>query len=275
MREHDPVRAGDHGLGGRPPQPGARQRGAPRPSRRVRARHAARPGGADHRPADRPRLAEGRAEHLPHRRGRVLRRGRVRARPLVRRRRRARARQRADPRAPRAPRAHRLADRPLQPPLLPRAAALGAAARRPRARHGRADDARHRRLQARERRLRARARATRCSSAIADVLLRSTVRAFRHRLPRRRRGVRGDPALVLDGGRARHRRAPDGRARRNLGRCRRRDHPVRRRRARARACDERARAVRLRRVGDDDREGAGEGPRRRLRGPPRGAPARR
>ena len=127
-RERDPVRPGDHRLGGRPPQPGARQRGAPRPARRVRARDAARPGGADHRSADRPRLAEGRAEHLPHRRGRVLRRGRVRARPLVRRRRRARARQRADPRAPRAPRAHRLADRPLQPPLLPRAAALRAAA---------------------------------------------------------------------------------------------------------------------------------------------------
>ena len=61
-------------------------------------------------------------------RGRVVRRGRVRARPLVRRRRGARARQRAGPRAPRAPRAHRLADGPLQPPLLPRAAARRAPA---------------------------------------------------------------------------------------------------------------------------------------------------
>ena len=57
------------------------------------------------------------------RRGRVVRRGRVRARPVVRRRRGTRARQRPDPRAPRAPGADRLADRPLQPPLLPRAAA--------------------------------------------------------------------------------------------------------------------------------------------------------
>ena len=54
----------------------------------------------------------------------LVRRGRVRAGPLVRRRRGARARQRADPGAPRASRAHRLAHGPLQPPLLPRAAAL-------------------------------------------------------------------------------------------------------------------------------------------------------
>ena len=96
----DRLRPGDHRLGGRPPQPGARERRAPRPARLVRSR--ARPPDPEAlitRSADRPRLAEGRPEHLPRRRGRLLRRRRVRARPLVRRRRRARARQRADPRA--------------------------------------------------------------------------------------------------------------------------------------------------------------------------------
>ena len=50
----------------------------------------------------------------------------------LRRRGRARARQRADPRAARAPGADRLAHRPLQPPLLPRAPPLRAAPREPR-----------------------------------------------------------------------------------------------------------------------------------------------
>ena len=59
------------------------------------------------------------------------------------------------------------------------------------------------------------------------------------------------------------------------GRVRGRDHALGRRRARARARDERARADRVRRVGDDDGEGAREGPHRRLRGRGRGAPGRR
>ena len=74
----------------------------------------------------------------------------------LRRRGRARARQRADPRAARVPGADGLADRPLQPPLLPRAAAGRAHPREPLARQRRRADARHRRLQARQRRLRPR-----------------------------------------------------------------------------------------------------------------------
>ena len=99
---------------------------APRSAGGHRPGHADRARGADRRPADRARRAQGRAQHLPDRRGRGLRRARVRAREVVRRRRRARARQRADPRAPRAPRADGLAHRSLQPPLLPRAPALRA-----------------------------------------------------------------------------------------------------------------------------------------------------
>ena len=71
-------------------------------------------------------VAQGHAERLPDRRRRVVHRAGVRAREAVRRRGRARARQRAHPRAARAPGADRLADRPLQPPLLPRAAAARA-----------------------------------------------------------------------------------------------------------------------------------------------------
>ena len=64
----------------------------------------------------------------------------------------------ADPRAARAPGADRLADRPLQPPLLPRAPARRADARIARARLGRGPDVRPRRLQACQRRLRPRSR---------------------------------------------------------------------------------------------------------------------
>ena len=105
----------------------------------------------------------------------ALRGARVRAREVVRRRGRARARQRADPRAARAPRADRLADRPLQPPLLPRPPSLRADARLALARLGRGADVRPRRLQARQRRLRPRRRATSCSSQLAR-LARETVR---------------------------------------------------------------------------------------------------
>ena len=111
-------------------------------------------------------------------------------------------RQRADPCAARAPRSHRLADRPLQPPLLPRAAPLRAEPGRPGARHRRADDARHRRLQARERRVRAR-RGRRGTPGDRRPAAADRSR-FRRRLPGRRRGVRRDPARVLDGGRRRH-----------------------------------------------------------------------
>ena len=117
---------------------------------------AGRGRGADHGPADRARPGQGRAQHLPARRGRLLQRRGVRADDPLRRRGRAGARQRPDPRAARVPGADRLADRPLQPPLLPRAAARRADPREPLAGERRGADARHRRLQARQRRLRPR-----------------------------------------------------------------------------------------------------------------------
>ena len=100
---------------------------------------------------------QGRAQHLPPRCGCAVRGARVRAREVVRRRRGARTRQRTDQSAARAPRADRLADRPLQPPLLPRAPARRADARLALARLGGGADVRPRRLQARQRHLRARA----------------------------------------------------------------------------------------------------------------------
>ena len=99
-------------------------------------------------------VAQGRPQRLPRRRGRVVRGGRVRAREVVRRRGSARARQRAGACAPRAPGADGLADRPLQPPQLPRAAARRAHAREPRTRLRRPAHVRHRRVQARQRHLR-------------------------------------------------------------------------------------------------------------------------
>ena len=132
-----PVRRGHHRLGRRAPRARAREPGAPRPSRPLRSRHAARAGGADRRPARRARRAEGDAQRLPDRRGRLVQRGGVRARQAARRRGRARARQRPHPRAARARGADRLAHRPLQPPPLPRAPAPRADARVERARERR------------------------------------------------------------------------------------------------------------------------------------------
>ena len=98
---------------------------------------------------------------------RGVRRARVRARQVVRRRGRAGARQRADPRAARASRPDRLADRSLQPPLLPRPPPLGADARLALARLGGGADVRPRRLQARQRRLRPRRRRPAARAALA------------------------------------------------------------------------------------------------------------
>ena len=128
------------------------------PARRLRPGNAGRSRGADRRAADRTRRAQGNAERLPDRRARVLQRRRVRARAAARRRRRARARQRPHPRAARARGADRLAHRPLQPPLLPRAPPPRADARLGRAHERRGRDGRHRRLQEGQRRLRARRR---------------------------------------------------------------------------------------------------------------------
>ena len=122
LRRRLPLRRRHHRLGRRAPRARALEPGAPRSARRVRARDPARARGADRRPADRPRRTQGDAQRLPDRRGRVLHRGGVRAGEAPRRRRRARARQRAHPCAARARSADRLAHRPLQPPLLPRAA---------------------------------------------------------------------------------------------------------------------------------------------------------
>ena len=92
---HPPrIRPGDHRLGGREPDAGLDEPGAPRPARRDRPGHACRARGADLDSARCARLPEGCAQHLPHRQGRVVRRRRVRAGQVVRRRGRARARQR-------------------------------------------------------------------------------------------------------------------------------------------------------------------------------------
>ena len=160
-RDHErpaQVRRGADGLGRHAADARVDERGPSRPARRRHPGHAERARGDDRRAADRARRAQGRAQHLPARRERGLRRARVRARQVVRRRGGAGARQRADPRAARAPRPDRLADRALQPPLLPRPPPLGADARLALARLGGGADVRPRRLQARQRRLRPRRR---------------------------------------------------------------------------------------------------------------------
>ena len=221
-------------------------------------------GGADHGPADRARRGQGRAQHLPPRRGGELQRRGVRAGDALRRRGRARARQRADPRAARVPGADRLADRPLQPPLLPRAAAGRADPREPLARLRRGADARHRRLQARQRRLR-----PRLGRPGADRPRRAAARRaarLGRRLPARRRGVRRDHADRRRGRRARAGAPPDRHARR--GRVRRRPGKITISIGVSqgpRARDEPARAGRLRRGRDDDRQGARQEPDRALR----------
>ena len=167
--------------------------------------HAARAGGADRRPARRARRAEGDAQRLPDRRGRIVHRGGVRARQAVRRRGRARARQRAHPGAARAPGADRLAHRPLQPPPLPRAPPARADPRLERARERRRGDARHRRLQEGERRLRPRGRRPGARRARRPPARDRPL--VRRRLPDRRRGVRGDRPVEPRGARGRARRA--------------------------------------------------------------------
>ena len=129
----------------------------------------------------------------------------------------------------------------------------------------RADDARHRRLQARQRRLRPRrgrpgapARSPTCSARPSAPPTPSAASAARSS-PSSSRRAAPDDALGLA---ARLKEALAA----EPGRRGRRDHALDRHRLRARARDERARAGRLRRGRDDDREGAGQGPRRRLRG---------
>ena len=174
--------------------PGVDERRAPRSAGRHGAGNPRRAGGPDHAPARRARVREGRAQHVPDRRGRAVRRRRVRACEVDRRRRGARDRQRAGARAARAPGADRLADRRLQPPLVPRAARGGARARLARPRHRRAAHVRHRRLQARERRPRPRRGRRSARRARGDRPRRRP--HVRRRLPHRRRGVRGDHAVV-------------------------------------------------------------------------------
>ena len=130
------------------------------------------PEALDLRPAHRARPAQGSAQHLPRRRGRRLHRDGVRAREAVRRRRRARARQRRDPRAARASGAHRLADRPLQPQRLLRAAPARAAGVEPQHAPVARAHARHRRLQAASTTSTATASATSFSRFLADVAAR-------------------------------------------------------------------------------------------------------
>ena len=209
------VRRGHHGLGRRPPRGRAREPGAPRPARPLRPRDADRARGAHRRPPHRARPAQGHAQHLSRRRGRsVLRRG-VPSREALRRRGGPRHRQRAHPRAARAPGRDGRADRPLQPPRLPRPAPAGAPARVGRARDGRGRDARPRRLQEGQRRLRPRDRRP---PAAPGRRRPPRVRACkRRRLPRRRRGVRGDPPRrrrpQLDRARGADRRAARRRSR--------------------------------------------------------------
>ena len=90
------LRRGHHGLGGRAPRARPREPRRSRPTRPVRRRHAARPGVAHRRAADRARRHQGRAQHLSRRADRVHR-GRVPARRPLRRRRGPRPRQRPGP----------------------------------------------------------------------------------------------------------------------------------------------------------------------------------
>ena len=215
------------------------------------------------RPAHRARPRQGRAEHLPRRRGRRLHRDGVRAREALRRRRRARARQRRDPSAPRASGAHRLADRPPQPQRLLRAAAPVAAGVEPHAHAGRGAHARHRRLQARQRRPRPRRR--RRASALPRR--RCCARASGRRTSICRLGGEEFAVVMVGCDEARTRVNVAERVRAGspsrVPRCRPAGR-LRRARARARARDEPARAGGVRRGGDDDREGAGQEPHRPL-----------
>ena len=169
--------------------------------------HAERARGADRRAADRAGRRQGRAEHLPARRRRrsssehefelakwfgdaaalALDNAQIRA-------------------AARASRADGLADRALQPPLLPRATPRRADPGVALARLGRRADVRPRRLQAGQRRLRPRAGDELLDRARAG---RARDRArLRRRLPDRRRGVRRDHAVLRRRRRARTGRAP-------------------------------------------------------------------
>ena len=202
------LRRGHHRLGGRASRARPLEHGAPRSPRPLRPRHARRAGGADRRAADRARPAQGRAQHLPRRRGRPVHRGGVPARDAVRGRRGARHRQRAHPRAARAPGLDGRAHRPLQPPHLPRPPPRGADARVGRARHRRPRDARPRRLQEGQRRVRPRRRRPAAAPGRRRAA-RLRPRVGR-RLPGRRRGVRGHHAVGRPPERGRRSRSASG-----------------------------------------------------------------
>ncbi len=252
-------------------EPGARQRGAPRPPRRVRARNAGRSGGPDHRSADRARRAQGRAEHLPHR---ARTRSSTRTSSSSPAGSATRLRSRSTTR--RSARASSTSRTPTRSPASTTTAYFHERLRAELQRAGRAHDSvalmmldidDFKRVN------------DVCGHGEGDQVLEHARRRpaldrarRRHRLPRRRRGVRGHPPVLR---RRTTRSVSRARLREALaadpGRVHRRDHDLGRHRARPRARDERARADRLRRVGDDDGEGPREGPHRRLRGRGRGA----
>ena len=74
------LRPGHHRLGRAPARGRAREPGPPRPARALRPGDADRSRGAHRDPADLARAHQGRAEHLPDRRGRPLHRRRIRPR---------------------------------------------------------------------------------------------------------------------------------------------------------------------------------------------------
>ena len=267
------LRRRDHGLGGRAPRARAREPRRARPARPLRRGHAARPRVADRRPARRARPPQGHAQHLPRRASRSSPRTSscspcASATPPRSRR------QRAHPRVARAPGADRPADRPLEPPRVPRAAPPGA-------RRGvgqpvlrRARDARPRRLQARQRRLQPRDRATTCSRRSPGSCSRS-VRTSDCvcRIGGEEFAIIAPTSGLADAFRLAERVQEHDRV--HGVRPGRAGEPLGRHRVRARARGEPPRARRLRRGRDDDREGAREGPDRRLPGGRPRAPVRR
>ena len=156
------------------------------------------------------------------------------------------------------------AHRPAQPPGLPRAAAQGAPPSLGRARDRRARDARPGRLQARERRLRPRDRRHRARGGRRAAARRRCARVT----PICRIGGEEFAIVVPDGDLdiALALARATGRAAGGVGlRAGGAHQRLARRRDRAAPRGEPARARRLRRGGDDDREGARQEPRRRLR----------
>ena len=185
--------------------------GAPAPSRSATATRRASPSRRRPHPRRRRRPAPGgaRSGSIGHAGG-LLARRRPRcptdeevAEPRGARARRAgpRSRTRGVPRGPAARRPRR-AHRPPQPPLLPRDARARGRARAALRPPARADHARHRRLQGDQRPDRPPGRRRRARRASPNGSA-TVVRYGRHRLPRRRRRVRGHaPGVAARGRRA-------------------------------------------------------------------------